>query len=60
MLRQQVALFETEGLEVLFTEDGIRRLAHIAYRLNTDVENIGARRVSGCFVVIVLCCHCDY
>jgi ATP-dependent HslUV protease ATP-binding subunit HslU len=45
MLRQHVALFDAEGLQAMFTECGTRRIAELAYQVNNDVENIGARRL---------------
>jgi len=42
---QYKALLETEGVKLEFTEDGIRRLAEIAYQVNERTENIGARRL---------------
>ncbi|MFA6699987.1 MAG: ATP-dependent protease ATPase subunit HslU [Thiomicrospira sp.] len=42
---QAIALLKTEGVEVNFTEDGIQRLAEIAYQVNESTENIGARRL---------------
>ncbi len=35
----------TEGVDLDFTEDGIRRLAEIAFDVNETTENIGARRL---------------
>ena len=35
----------TEGVEVAFTEDGIKRVAEIAWHVNEKTENIGARRL---------------
>ena len=35
----------TEGLEIAFTEDGVRRIAEIAFDVNERTENIGARRL---------------
>jgi len=32
-------------VELVFTEDGIREMARIAYQLNQRLENIGARRL---------------
>jgi ATP-dependent HslUV protease ATP-binding subunit HslU len=46
LTRQYNALMATEGVEVTFTEDGIRALARIAAEVNGSVENIGARRLS--------------
>ena len=42
---QYAALLATEGVKVEFTEDGIRRIAEIAYQVNERTENIGARRL---------------
>ena len=36
---------ETESLKIEFTKDGIRRVAEIAYQVNEQHENIGARRL---------------
>jgi ATP-dependent HslUV protease ATP-binding subunit HslU len=35
----------TEGVEVAFTADGVRRIAEIAAHVNERTENIGARRL---------------
>ncbi len=45
LTRQYKALLETDGVELEFTEDGIRELADMAYRVNQETENIGARRL---------------
>jgi len=45
LTRQYQALLATEGVEVSFTPEGIRRLAEIAYAVNEKTENIGARRL---------------
>lgn len=45
LTRQYQALLATEGTEVSFTPDGIRRLAEIAFQVNETTENIGARRL---------------
>jgi ATP-dependent HslUV protease ATP-binding subunit HslU len=42
---QYTALIATEGVEVSFTEDGIRAVARIAAEVNGEIENIGARRL---------------
>ncbi|MFN3520344.1 MAG: ATP-dependent protease ATPase subunit HslU [Sphingomonas sp.] len=42
---QYKALIGTEGVEVSFTEDGIRAVARIAAEVNGEIENIGARRL---------------
>ncbi|HUU73222.1 MAG TPA: ATP-dependent protease ATPase subunit HslU [Burkholderiales bacterium] len=43
--RQYQALLETEGVTLEFPDDGIRRLAEIAWQVNEKTENIGARRL---------------
>ncbi len=42
---QYAALLRTEGVEVEFTPEGVRRLAEIAAHVNERTENIGARRL---------------
>src|ERR1700749_1095303 len=39
------ALLRTEGVQVDFAEDGVRRIAEIAFHVNERTENIGARRL---------------
>jgi ATP-dependent HslUV protease ATP-binding subunit HslU len=46
LVKQYQALFETEGVTLEFTEDGVRRLAETAFSVNEKTENIGARRLS--------------
>lgn len=45
LTEQYKALLKTEGLDIDFTQDGIQRLAQIAYDVNESTENIGARRL---------------
>jgi ATP-dependent HslUV protease ATP-binding subunit HslU len=45
LTRQYQALLETEGVQLQFADDGIKRLAEIAYQVNEKTENIGARRL---------------
>jgi ATP-dependent HslUV protease ATP-binding subunit HslU len=45
LTEQYQALLATEGLQVEFTPDGLRRIAEIAWRVNEKTENIGARRL---------------
>jgi ATP-dependent HslUV protease ATP-binding subunit HslU len=45
LIKQYAALIATEGVEVEFTEDGIKEIARIASEVNENVENIGARRL---------------
>ncbi|MFZ1103449.1 MAG: ATP-dependent protease ATPase subunit HslU [Hyphomicrobiaceae bacterium] len=45
LIKQYIALMETEGLHLKFTEDAIDALAAMAAQVNETVENIGARRL---------------
>ena len=45
LTHQYQALLATENVHIEFTEDGIKRLAEIAFSVNTKTENIGARRL---------------
>jgi len=45
LTRQYQALLGTEEVALAFTDDGIRRLAEIAFAVNEKTENIGARRL---------------
>ncbi len=45
LIKQYIALLETEGVRVEFTPDGISEIARIAYEVNSKNENIGARRL---------------
>jgi len=45
LTEQYQALLATEGLQVNFTEEGIARIAEIAWQVNESTENIGARRL---------------
>jgi ATP-dependent HslUV protease ATP-binding subunit HslU len=42
---QYGALLATEEVQLEFTEDGVRRIAEVAYQVNENTENIGARRL---------------
>jgi ATP-dependent HslUV protease ATP-binding subunit HslU len=42
---QYTALLATEGLEIIFGDDGVRRIAEVAWQVNETTENIGARRL---------------
>ena len=42
---QYIALMATEGLQLEFAEDGVRRVAEVAWQVNEKTENIGARRL---------------
>lgn len=43
--KQQKALLETEGVSVDFADDAIDEIANLAYLMNEETENIGARRL---------------
>ncbi len=45
LTEQYSALMQTEGVSLSFTEDGVRRIAEIAWKVNESTENIGARRL---------------
>ena len=42
---QYMALIKTEGVNLKFTSNGVKRLAEVAYQVNENTENIGARRL---------------
>jgi len=46
LVRQYQALLATEGVTLDFRDDGVTRLASIAFEVNERTENIGARRLS--------------
>jgi ATP-dependent HslUV protease ATP-binding subunit HslU len=45
LIKQYIALLDTEGLKLTFTEDSIATIAKYAARVNEHTENIGARRL---------------
>ncbi len=45
ILKQYQALLETEGIKIEFSDEAIRRIAEIAYEVNQQTDNIGARRL---------------
>ena len=45
LTEQYRALLKTEGMDVEFTAEGVRRLAEVAWQVNERTENIGARRL---------------
>ena len=45
LIKQYIALMDTEGLKLKFSKDAIEKLADIAVSVNSNVENIGARRL---------------
>lgn len=45
LIKQYICLLQTEGVKIEFTEDAIDELADIACKVNSQTENIGARRL---------------
>jgi len=45
LIKQYVALLETESLKMTFTDDAVAAIAHFAATVNEQTENIGARRL---------------
>jgi len=45
LTEQYTALLKTEGVEVMFKEDGVQAIANAAWQVNENTENIGARRL---------------
>ena len=45
LVKQYIALLDTEGITLTFTEDAIDRIATLAMEVNDRTENIGARRL---------------
>jgi ATP-dependent HslUV protease ATP-binding subunit HslU len=45
LVKQYIALLETEGVKLQFTEDAIQAIARFATSVNEQTENIGARRL---------------
>ncbi|MBX2837525.1 MAG: ATP-dependent protease ATPase subunit HslU [Gammaproteobacteria bacterium] len=45
LTEQAIALLKTEQVDVSFTDDGISKIAEVAWQVNESTENIGARRL---------------
>lgn len=45
LTKQYVAMLESEGVGLTFSDDSLRELASLAFQANLEVENIGARRL---------------
>jgi len=45
LTEQYSALLETEDVQLIFTAEGVKRIAEMAYQVNERTENIGARRL---------------
>lgn len=45
LIKQYKALLETEGIKIEFSDEAIRRIAEVAFEVNQNTDNIGARRL---------------
>lgn len=45
MIKQQQALLATEGVHLHFTDAAIKEIARVSEEINTNIDNIGARRL---------------
>lgn len=45
LTEQYVGLLKTEGVDLVFSDDGVKRIAETAFQVNENTENIGARRL---------------
>jgi ATP-dependent HslUV protease ATP-binding subunit HslU len=45
LVKQSIALLETEGLRLEFAPEALEEMAHFAFQVNESTENIGARRL---------------
>ena len=45
LTKQYIALFEAEGVTIAFDDDAVEEIASIAFDINAEIENIGARRL---------------
>jgi ATP-dependent HslUV protease ATP-binding subunit HslU len=45
LTKQYQALFEAESVHITFTDDAMDEIANVAFTINAEVENIGARRL---------------
>ncbi|KIY20567.1 MULTISPECIES: HslU--HslV peptidase ATPase subunit [Mesobacillus] len=45
LTKQYEALLATEGIQIEFSDDAIRKIAEVAYEVNQNTDNIGARRL---------------
>ena len=45
LTRQYEAMLETEGVKLSFEDEALSELAALAFKINSEVENIGARRL---------------
>jgi len=45
LIKQYQALLKTEGVELVFTPDAVKEIASLAYLVNEQTQDIGARRL---------------
>ncbi|MBH8598223.1 ATP-dependent protease ATPase subunit HslU [Thermoactinomyces sp. CICC 10523] len=45
LIKQYIALLETEGIKITFTKEAVEEIARLAQEVNSSTENIGARRL---------------
>ncbi|MFS0637470.1 HslU--HslV peptidase ATPase subunit [Mesobacillus foraminis] len=45
LIKQYQALLETEGIQIEFSDEAIRKVAEVAFEVNQNTDNIGARRL---------------
>ncbi|MCD7657106.1 ATP-dependent protease ATPase subunit HslU [Listeria monocytogenes] len=45
LIKQYKALLKTEGIDLIFTKEAVERITEIAFQVNQDLDNIGARRL---------------
>jgi ATP-dependent HslUV protease ATP-binding subunit HslU len=45
LIKQYQALLETEGIQIEFSDEAIHRIAEVAFEVNQNTDNIGARRL---------------
>eukprot|EP00455_Lapot_gusevi_P036297 TRINITY_DN4032_c0_g1_i5.p2 TRINITY_DN4032_c0_g1~~TRINITY_DN4032_c0_g1_i5.p2 ORF type:complete len:105 (+),score=42.79 TRINITY_DN4032_c0_g1_i5:305-619(+) len=45
LVRQQIELLRTEGIQLVFDESAVQEISRIAAQVNMNVENLGARRL---------------
>jgi len=45
LIKQYIALLATEGIQIEFSDDAITRIAEVAFEVNQNTDNIGARRL---------------
>ena len=46
LIKQYIALLATEGIQIEFSDEAISRIAEVAFEVNQNTDNIGARRLA--------------